>query len=463
VIPINKWEKVLGVLLLLFIAAKILVVMQAHTPIWDEAVYTGMGKHISSGGASGLWEPIRPVGLPLVLGLIFITGLPFELSAEIALLAFSVGLLALVYLLAKKIFNAPTGILAVLLMMWTSVFFVQSSLILTEVPSTFFAVLSLYLLTQRRLFFSGMSAGMAALFKFPHVLLPVAIAAFICIAVAHRDRVHAALVAGAGYAVIAGPLLLFHAVRYGSALEPFLLASSHQANPLLVVHGIAANALFYLASAVRENVFFLFVPVGIYAILREKNKESAGVAVAAILYLVYFTFIPNKQERFLLLFLPFFAIISAYGFYSLLVGMRGSTWKSATILAVIVMVAGASAYGTLMSDAEWYRYRGSVEHGIYDLPVRGTVLTSDPVFAYYNDNLFIPYYFSTADGEGIAARRDALIDRMATAEAVVYSADGFYCAQGDERCSEALSAVGEALDKRQKISLGENHLLYMLR
>ena len=35
-----------------------------HLIGWDEAVYLGMGKYIYSGGAIGLFEEIRPLGLP---------------------------------------------------------------------------------------------------------------------------------------------------------------------------------------------------------------------------------------------------------------------------------------------------------------------------------------------------------------------------------------------------------------
>ena len=34
-------------------------------PGWDESVYVGIGKYFASGGAVGLYEPIRPPGLPL--------------------------------------------------------------------------------------------------------------------------------------------------------------------------------------------------------------------------------------------------------------------------------------------------------------------------------------------------------------------------------------------------------------
>ena len=53
----------------LFLIFKLSLLFTYHDTRWDESVYMGMGKYIYSNGQIGLWEDIRPIVLPLILGL----------------------------------------------------------------------------------------------------------------------------------------------------------------------------------------------------------------------------------------------------------------------------------------------------------------------------------------------------------------------------------------------------------
>src|SRR5262249_48287057 len=138
--------------------------------LWDEAVYIGMGKHLYTFGNAGLWEMIRPVGLPLLLGLFWTARLPIFLW-ELALIGFAVGYAILTYLIGKRLFGRESGLFAALLVIGSTTFFREAGKFLTEIPSTFFALACLYALLNRRLAYAGVCAAAAAMFKFPHLML----------------------------------------------------------------------------------------------------------------------------------------------------------------------------------------------------------------------------------------------------------------------------------------------------
>jgi len=111
------------IIIAFFVAAKVFFLARYHLPIWDEAVYLGMGKYIYSLGSSGLWEMLRPVGLPVAIGWAWKLGLPYALISEIIGILFSVGSIALTYLIARKLFSKKVGVLAAALLAASPVFF----------------------------------------------------------------------------------------------------------------------------------------------------------------------------------------------------------------------------------------------------------------------------------------------------------------------------------------------------
>src|SRR3989344_1748702 len=70
---------------------------------WDSAVYVGMGKYLFSHGQAGLWEPIRPLTLPIILGFFWKIGLNPLISGEIFILLFSTYCWDFIFILRRKI------------------------------------------------------------------------------------------------------------------------------------------------------------------------------------------------------------------------------------------------------------------------------------------------------------------------------------------------------------------------
>ncbi len=455
-IAVNNKARLLFALLLAFAIAKIAIATQFNPAGWDEAVYTGMGKHIYSLGASGMWESIRPLGLPLILGAVWKSGLPFAFTAEIIMTGFAAGSAILTYLMAKKAFNETTGLFAAMLVIGSPLFFRQSSLFLTEIPSTFFALASLYLMAREKHAAAGALAAAAAMFKFPHLLLAGVLSVpLIAGYMKSRDAgklLESAAKTAAPFAVIMLVFLLANYLAYrespadlGAAIKPLILASSHSSNALHAAEGTLQNLLFYGITLIKQNIFFLFALPGIFIAAKElkRSQKNHSYALLAYLaaYLAYFTISVNKQERFALLMIPAAAIFAAYGTYRALLTGKGTTKTGTLVTAALFIMAGFASYGIISADAAYAKERLHAEKSDDYGSLSGQVLSSEPWVSYHTDLKVIPYYFSTADGEaGIreAARRFYENRGKST---IIFRDTDFYCAEKDGYCREQLSRI----------------------
>jgi len=442
---LNNKTKLVYAIIAVFFLVKVLIALQAHPAGWDESVYTGMGKHIYSSGSSGLWEDIRPVGLPVLLGAIWKVELPFGFFAEVLMNLFAAGSLLLVYRIAKTLFNDTTGFLSVLLVVGSGIFFKQASLFLTEIPSTFFALAMIYYLLQRKLALASAFAAIAAMFKFPHVLLITILILFLITEFRKTPDLKKTLRSVFAMWPYAAIMLIFLFRNYLSynnglpgAVEPFLLAATHQSNPLENILGLS-GFLFYFIVLLKENIFFAAAPLGLWLAVKEQKKVY--LLGYLLVYFGYLTAIANKQERFVLMLLPIAAIFAAYGFYRLLLWDKGST-KSGIAITVLLVGAGIFAsYGIIVDDVSYINERRTAELVDYSDIGKGTVLSSNPTIAYYEDNKIIPFYFSTADNTVGIRKAVERFEKNKNSSIVLFNIKDFYCAAEDTYCGEQLNSL----------------------
>jgi len=93
-----------------------------------------MGKFLFS--QRGLWEPIRPVLWPFIIGF-FWKVFPFSIIffSRLVTLALSLASVYLLFLIVKHFFNKHTALLAAILFSFSSVFFFFTFCIYTEIPA----------------------------------------------------------------------------------------------------------------------------------------------------------------------------------------------------------------------------------------------------------------------------------------------------------------------------------------
>jgi len=373
---LNHWG--LLVVLFLFSAVRVYVLFRYHVPAWDEAVYIGMGKYIYSLGAAGLWEQIRPPLLPLVLGALWSLGLNPLFWGEVIMILVSLGVITATYLIALK-HDRRVALLAAVFLAISPTFVLYSGDILTHMPAVLLIELAMLIPAS---WAKGSLAALAALCRFPSGL-----SLFL-----HRWSWQLFIAA----ALVSVPFFFANYAMYhpytGTAFDatarPLLLGEVHQFN---LNEAQADGVMYYLLELMRSHpLLLLFLIVGI-PLMWKDDVFRFFVAFAA-----YYTLIPNKQERFMLEFLPFAAIIAACG---LMWYVKRVKCARAVLLMLVVAV-----FPVVLNDVTLLSYRSAEKPPIvseyYENPLLqapATVLSADPVPAAYSNAHIIPYYFFVQD------------------------------------------------------------------
>ena len=440
-----------------------------HHLLWDEAVFIGMGKHIYSAGQSGIWEWIRPLGLPLLLGALWLlgkaSGLSYIILSDLLMLLFSTGCIYLTYRLATRIADEKTGLLSAAALALAPVFFSSSHYIMTGIPSLFFSLLALECLLSSRYILAGFFSGIAFLFRFPAGLIIVTIS--LIILASNIRRLHSFRSIWQGLKRSIFPLLRFNSfaalpilayliysrLSYGSFLGPLLLASKHQESIVDEVSGMLANLLYY------PYVLILTMPfLALIVFFRSKTLKGDAKTLffPLTIMLIYFTIIPHKEPRFALLFLPYAIILASMGFFFLtgkaekyLMKKRGTyqrisrsislTAASILLLLVIPILLDLQIVSLLPADKpaavdDYYRY------------FEGTgkvVLTSDPLPAGYSDNLYIGYYNNITDAHA------GFDEHPEDADALIYTPASFPCRSVG--CNLSKTSLETKIEQRFKL------------
>jgi hypothetical protein len=405
-------------LLAFFSGVWLLLLVRFNVVLWDEAVYIGMGKFLFSGGHVGLWEIFRPVALPIMLGPGYALGKTIIWAKLIAFM-FAIAYTALACVFAKSVTQRSAPLAGILILL-TPVFFFQSFQVMTEIPAGTFIILSLLFAHNNRFMLAGAAAGVAFLFKFPAGLVIAAIIAWLLL----RKDTHSSIKVVAAFTMVIAPYLVASHLAYGSLFEMFRMASIAQSNPVHVVSSALAN-LFYYPWKLVQNPLLLFAIPGIISI---KKKAHNLAFITLLLFIIYFTVIPNKQLRFALLFLPLIAAFAAQGLSA------ASCWLAARFhaaapFAIVLVIAASLAVVIPQQEShyEWYAISSPELQSFYQrfISDERTILTTDPTPAAYTNAKFIPYYYSVFSAAEIYKQN------IGQADTVIYTPEPFPCAVDD--------------------------------
>ena len=475
-------NSVLLLLIFVFLAAQMFVLSKYRLLIWDEAAYVGIGKYIYSAGSVGLLETVRPLALPMMLGMVWKLGGGVFAYKALAI-AFSAGVVALTYFISKEIFDGAYGRyliagFAAALVAFSPGFFSSSAMVLTDIPSVFFALAAVYLFLKGRLFLSGLFGAVAFMFRFPHFLvLPAVAAAVLFSAHFSTDNMKKWKVALSGAlsgltrlffpllfvfaAFMSANYILYRSLASGifeAMLMPIIVAYKTQANIAYSVSGFSNNLMFYFRVMLEDNLFLLFSVTGLLFLLRQKERKKLVVAFAAIAYFAYFTLIENKQPRFLIAFLPFAAILSAYWLHKSLFFMRrlniGFRFVFAFVLSFLVVF---SAVSMAQQDYKYYALLPASEspvvsdvYSYFSQQSNLTILTTDPVFAVFSDNRFIPYY------ENPDSALKTYDEQSGNADFVVYTPHFFPCEKFGPECENKKQQLFDKIRSGKRLVLNKS-------
>jgi 4-amino-4-deoxy-L-arabinose transferase-like glycosyltransferase len=377
-------------------------------PGWDESVYIGIGKYFASGGTVGLYEPIRPPGLPLLTGLTWLIGDPVPISRFVALLG-ALGLIAAVWWLGRELGGLAAANAGAALLALTPVFAREAVSVMTEVPSALLGTVALGAILMRRAVLAGVLTAAAFVTRFAAGLFLPVLAVYLA---AKRDWRGLALLLG-GFVVGSAPYFLANAWFHGSALGPLVEASRYAANPENSVQGTWENVTYYLA-------LFLTNPLLILAVAGIR-RDTLPVAIAALVPLVFHTWIASKEAIYFILPLPFVAILAGVGLARILHALpRRAVWVAGPALAVLTLALTVPAVARELA-ADRSGGHAAAYDAVAALP--GPVLTSDPRIVTVSNQLAIPFYQThssvNGDVEFAAHGQDAHV--------ALFSLDAFEC------------------------------------
>ncbi len=444
-----------SLLLLFFLGLCIFFILTRHHDIhWDEAVYISMGKYLYSLGTEGLFESIRPLGLPLVLGFFWMIGLGEIFVYQTIIFLFALGTLLLVYLLGKELFSFEAGLFAALILVLTPVFFQNSISIMTEIPATFFVLLSLFLfVTQKNPFLIGLAAATAFLFRFPAGLLLPTLFFLLFIRHEHsRKKIIDCCFFAIGSMTALFPFFAFNYFQYrldtatffDAIFRPLILGGGHAANPAHAVSGLWQNTFYYVIELVRNNPLLLLGFFGgiFFLFSKEEKRNHCLLFVPLFIFFVYFTSIVNKQLRFAVLFLPFLALFTGDVLQRILTFIPGNLKKIMFCLILFYPLLTFSFFPTLTLVYRFYPQEPLAIENEYYSYFTGysdvTLLTTEPYFTAYSDGLLAhPYYNNLTDAAEIY---DKYKD---DADYVVFTSDFYPCT--DAICLEQLSLLYEEI------------------
>ncbi|MBU0667200.1 MAG: glycosyltransferase family 39 protein [Nanoarchaeota archaeon] len=442
---------------------------------WDESVYVGMSKYISSAGQEGLFESLRPPAYPMTLAFLRIVGFDSVMHFRILSLFFFAGVLFLTYKISSVLFNKKIGFFSIVILGFTPVFFQHSFQLLTGIPSTFFALLSIYLLLKKRFFSAGVMFALGVLFRYPQGLILFGI---ICFFVSlffssknYKQIFFQGLLFFAGLFLIIFTFIIINLFMYAStsdsivvaAFYPFLKASEHQANPVYALVSFWDNLLFYPKNILFSNFSYAFLLVGLFFLFKNKffsSQKNILFFVPLFLFL-YFSLIVNKQARFAIIFIPYLAIIAGLGFEKVFSFKNSRIVKLCSLLLLFFILKNSFN----LINSFWYPQQFNEPptdvlkvYNYFD-GFNGTVLSMIPMAAAYNDAKYVPFYFD--DVEALI-----IYEQNPDAHAILFYNDFYPCEFFGPKCIERKKLLLENIRNDFKMidnvsALGYDYLFFL--
>lgn len=370
--------KIVLLMVLVFIL-QVVYLLKDYAIWWDASVYLGMGKYIFSLGQVGIWEPIRPLIWPLILGLFWKLGYNQIWVGKLLTILFSLGSIYMTYLIGKKI-GEDEGFIAAMLLAFTAVFFTFTFRLYTEIPSMFFALIAVYFFLEHKFILTGSFSALAFLTKFPQGIL---IVVFIFLTIKEPKKLVKMIGA---FALVTLPYFIFNLVIYKNPIAPLLWGSDivKRAGTWL----FEGPWYFYFIEVLKQNVLYLFAIIGFIVLLKHKNK---ALILISILFLLYFSTHIHKEIRFAILFIPYLAIFAAVGIKKV--------FKQKWIIYAITLLSLFLLFSNLQPDYQPSEAAQNYYQFLEGKDVEGEILTMQPIVNLYTNKKVEPMYFMVFDSE----------------------------------------------------------------
>lgn len=428
-------EKKLWILMFIGLFLRLIYLFKENVVWWDGSVYLGMGKYIFSSGTLGIWEPIRPLVMPLLLGSTWKLGFDPIVVGRLLEIAFSLGAVYLTYLIGKRYRTEEEGLIAATILCFTPVFFKFAFRLYTEIPSTFFALLAVYLFMRREMIYAGIFSALAFLTKFPQGIVIFVLGVF------SIDNLKKTFKLGAAFLITVIPYLAFNYIKYGNPIKPF-----RDGSYIIKYAGVwlfAKPWWFYFYEMLRQNVLYVFAIIGIFTLLKKKHRV---IPTILILFLVYFSTMAHKEPRFMLLFLPYLALLAAIGIRKL--------FRQKAVFWIVLAVSLTILFVHYEPNPNAYKGKEAFFTHLEGKKVEGEVLVSHPYINLFTDTKVIPMYYMVFDSN-LAKRWTLYINENSEKISYVFidtCEGGMLCPPWDKNCeAERQKLIEISEDKFEKV------------
>lgn len=345
---------------------------------WDEYVYIGMGRYIFSLGEIGIWEFIRPLFLPILLGSLWWLGFPLVVSGIALSIGASIGIIFLTYMITAKLRNESEALIASIIVAFTPIFFQYSFRILTEIYALLFSLLAIYFFISKGFVKSGIFAGLAFMAKFPAGLVAFFL---ILLSLNNRKKFYKVFLP---FFCISGFYLFLNKLLYKDAFIPLITGNYIIKNSGLWI--FSEPWYFYIIEFFYQNPLYLFSIFGLLLIIK---KSQRLIPIIGFAFFIYFSTLVHKEARFMVMFLPYFAILAAFGI---------KTFFKSKHIYLIVFLISISVFTINFPQIEVHRELDYLEHSIPD-HVNGQILVSHPGVSFNSFNFVKPLYLPIYNSE----------------------------------------------------------------
>lgn len=429
----------------IFLLIKLLTLNFYKNIWWDSAVYIGMGKYIYSLGNAGLWENTRPIILPLLLGFLWKTGLNLTIIRVVEIVFGSLCIL-LVYLIGKKLFDEKIALVSSILLAISPTFFFFNGIILTEVVSTFFALLGIFYLTNQKKYLSGFFFGIAFLTRFIQLFVFIAVILTLLIQI-NKKNVKNLFKLIIGFIIAIAPFLILNYVLYNSVLFPFLQQIS-----LSKISGWLnfRPPTYYFIELFKENFLYLLSIFGGLLIFKNKDREKMLPVAAFFLLFMFFNLIKQKEMRFLIILFPYMYLLVSYSLMHFLDYFKKIIAKKILIILII-----ASIITSLNTSHIYYKNElnknnkyDSLQNKFEENNINGKIWISNPIIPILSNKKIDKLVYYPVFNEN---NQKALIKEAENADFIFIDSCDLACKSSDLECEDNKNELLLFLKKELKI------------
>jgi len=441
-------------LLLVAALARLLFSFDFHEIWWDAGVYFGMAKYLWSAGSAGLWEHIRPVLWPLVIGAAWTLKLNMVWIARIIEFMLTLISTGLVYALGRKLFSQRAAVLASIIWAFSAIVFSLGFHEYTELPAVTLVLAAVLAFAYFRWFLAGILMSLAFLMKFPAGIFLVVL----CLALLAQRRWKSFILLGIGFAIPTVAFLIFNQAMYGTMLGPLIAARES------ILSVLGCNVLRfkpwwqYVAWILADNWLNAFALLGLAVMAMRWKKRYTLPVLALVIPAAYFMQLHCREYRYLVLFLPFVALVTGHGIAFVSEWLeRKAVLKRYAWPVILLVVLGVSVFHGIVFYQENERRTPDLAAEQYarwlqGKQIIGEIWTSNPIISVYTDapvqKLYYPIY-----EQGSATDFNAYLSQHASEIGTVFldnCGGGIVCPPNDARCEEQLHAMRSFLNENFK-------------